>query len=230
MATLLVALLPPIAGLAEKLGWVHMIQHTALMMVAAPLFVLGSPGSHMSAALPSGWSRMLWRQARRIRVWRLPYFQVSQPILIWLLFALTLWIWHVPVLYEGALRSRFVHDLQHLTFFLTAALFWQALLHPIRRRRLNQGLGVLYLFLASIHSTALGVLMALSPVVWYPTYESTAPAMGYPALLDQQIAGYIMWMPACMMYAAIAVALCASWLLGMRDPLPGRREGHVQGA
>ena len=70
--------------------------------------------------------------------------------------------------------------------------------------------------------------MALSPVAWYPFYEATAPAMGYSALADQQIAGYIMWMPACMIYAAIAVALGAAWLSGMRDPLPGRQENHAR--
>ena len=67
-----------------------------------------------------------------------------------------------------------------------------------------------YLFLASVHSTALGVLMAVSPVVWYPFYKTTTPAFGIDPLADQQLAGYIMWMPACMIYAAVAVTLFAA--------------------
>ncbi len=225
---LLVALVSPLDTYAGKLGWVHMIQHTTLMMVAAPLFILGTPGSFMLWALPGVWRRRLWRPQQWVQRFRLPYFSFSQPILIWLLFAFTLWVWHIPILYEGALRSQFLHDIQHLTFFLTACLFWQALLHPMARRRLNQGLGVLYLFLAMIHSTALGVLMAFSPVVWYPYYEDTTPALGYSPLTDQHLAGYIMWMPACMIYAAIAIALFASWLIGLRDKDSEKLEFNVQ--
>ncbi len=222
VSTLLLALVSPVNTLAEKLGWVHMIQHTVLMMISAPLFIAASPGGGILWAFPVSWRARLWRVKRKTRSWRLPHYSISQPIIIWLIFAVTLWIWHIPVLYEGALQSRFIHDLQHLSFFLTACLFWQALFHPLRRRRLNQGLGVLYLFLTSIHSTALGVLMAFSPVVWYPYYENTAPALGYSALEDQQIAGYIMWMPACMLYSAIAIALFAAWIRDLRDPMPAQ--------
>lgn len=230
IAVLLAALVSPIDAYSGKLGWVHMIQHMLLMMVAAPLFILGAPARTISWALPGSWKRSYRLAMRRLLRWRLPRYSLSQPILIWLLFAATLWIWHLPVLYEGALRSRPVHDLQHITFFAAAGLFWQALLHPLTRRRLNQGLGVFYLFLASIHSTALGALMAISPVVWYPYYAATTPALGYSPLQDQQLAGYIMWMPACMIYLAIAVALAASWLMRMREPGPARMNGNAQGA
>lgn len=215
--TLCIALLSPLDSLSERLGWVHMVQHTVLMMVAAPLFIAGAPGQVILRALPRKWRRRTWRLKRWSVASHLPWYGMRQPIVVWVLFGLTLWIWHLPVLYQAALQISWVHDVQHLAFFLTSCLFWQALLHPLRNRRLDVGLGVLYLFLASVHSTALGVLMAVSPVVWYPYYKTTTPAFGIDPLADQQLAGYIMWMPACMIYAAVAVTLFAAWLRDLSE-------------
>jgi len=54
--------------------------------------------------------------------------------------------------------------------------------------------------------------MALAPKVWYPFYESRAPRWKLTGLEDQQVAGLIMWMPACMIYAVIAAVLLGLWL------------------
>jgi cytochrome c oxidase assembly factor CtaG len=58
----------------------------------------------------------------------------------------------------------------------------------------------------------LGVFMALAPGVWCETYATRAPAWGMAALRDQQLAGFIMWMPACMIYALVAAVVFATWL------------------
>lgn len=75
-----------------------------------------------------------------------------------------------------------------------------------------RGPAVVYLFLTSLHATVLGVFMALAPRLWYPTYAGRTEPWGVSALEDQQLAGYIMWMPACMAYAVIAAWLFATWL------------------
>jgi len=71
---------------------------------------------------------------------------------------------------------------------------------------------VLYLFATTLHATALGAFMALAPRVWYPDYEGRTVAWGLTALEDQQIAGLIMWMPGCLVYAAVAAGLLVVWL------------------
>lgn len=68
-------------------------------------------------------------------------------------------------------------------------------------------MGIPYLFVTSLHAMILGVLMALSPVVWYTPYIATAPRFGLSALQDQNAAGLIMWMPAGTTYVAVAVFL-----------------------
>ncbi|MFP5501148.1 MAG: cytochrome c oxidase assembly protein [Candidatus Sericytochromatia bacterium] len=215
LAALLVALVSPIAPMAERLNAVHMVQHMTIMMVAAPLVVAGSPGLAVLQALPARLRRATGRGFRRSAAARSGWYLLWQPALMFVLYALTLWVWHLPTLYQAALAHPLLHDLQHVMFFVAACLFWRVVLDPLSRLRLGAVPGVLYLFLTSIHAMFLGVFMALSPRAWYPFYEGTAPAFRLSALQDQQIAGAIMWMPACALYAVVAAWLFAVWL---REP------------
>lgn len=205
MATIFVALVSPIDALSDVLAWVHMLQHTLLMMVAAPLVAFGAPGQMALWALP------VKRNLARIFRW----LRFSRPLLAWILYAITLWIWHLPLLYEAALADPLIHDLQHLAFFGSSFLFWRVLLEPYIGDRFHPGTGIVYLFVSSIHAMMLGVLMALSPTVWYRPYESRAPLYGFSALEDQQLAGYIMWMPAGLTYVIVAAVLLTRLL---REP------------
>jgi putative membrane protein len=210
------ALLSPVDAVGEDLSFVHMVQHMLLMNVAAPLFVAGSPTFVLAWGLPEGrrgWSRTLY-----VHAFRLPQEPLLwQPLFVGTLFAVTLWIWHHPVLYQAALRDPLLHDAQHLSFFLTACLFWRVCLDPLGQRRLSPPAAVPYLFATSIHSSALGIFLALSPHVWYGHYESRTPAWGFTPLEDQQLAGLWMWMPGCLMYPAVAAMLVSTWLAGLAE-------------
>lgn len=208
---LVTALLSPIDTLGEELFWMHMIQHMIIMMVAAPLMAAGAPDFVMIWSLPLRWRRRLGGIKRKVDSWQSPWYFLWQPLLLWPLFAFTLWIWHLPRFYEATLHSYWIHAFQHISFFVTSFLFWRVLLDPISRLRLSTGMGVLYLFATSLHAMLLGVFMTLSPRVWYPTYGITAPAWNLTALEDQQLAGLIMWMPACTIYGIVASAIFLNW-------------------
>jgi putative membrane protein len=209
IAALSAALLSPIARLSEALLGVHMIQHLLLMLVAAPLLVAASPALVCAWALPGAWRGALarvWAALRR----RSPARRLAwHPLVAWLSFALVLWIWHLPRLYQAALQQPRIHDLQHLGFFAGACLYWRVMFDPLGRTRLGPVAVVVYVFTTSLHGMLLGVLLALSPRLWYPFYAGTTQAWGLSAIEDQQIAGFIMWMPACALYAAIAVGVLA---------------------
>lgn len=210
LASLVLSLLSPIATLSEQLLWVHMIQHMLLMLVAAPLLMAASPGWVATWALPR---RLRVGLARAwARLGRATQGLARHPVLAWLSFALVLWIWHLPVLYEAAVQHPRIHDLQHLAFFAAACLYWRVMFDPLGRARLGPVSVVAYIFTTSLHGMLLGVLVALSPRVWYPIYQQTAPNWGMTAIEDQQVAGFIMWMPVCAVYAGIAVAILAVWL------------------
>lgn len=212
MGALFLALVSPIDVYSDELSWMHMIQHMMLMGVAAPLLVAGSPFLVSLWAMPLTWRRGFGTLKRRLERCRPARYLLWQPVLMWTIFAFTLWIWHVPRFYEATLSDELFHDFQHFSFVAVSCLFWRVLLDPVSRLRLGRGVGVLYLFLTSLHATFLGVFMTISPQVWYPFYESRAPRWNLSALEDQQIAGLIMWMPACFVYAFIAALLLGWWL------------------
>ncbi|WP_166825817.1 cytochrome c oxidase assembly protein [Thalassoroseus pseudoceratinae] len=205
---IVLALVTPLDVLSEQLVSGHMLQHLLLMMVAAPLFVLGASARMMFFGLPRFWRRRInwWR---RYRFGRQLSAASKNPLFAWSVQALILWLWHLPRFYEVALTHLAIHDLQHLSFFLSALLFWRVLLDLDRRRRLSWGASVIYLFTTLLHTMALGVFMALSPQVWYPAYEQRSLAWGLTPLEDQQIAGFLMWMPGAMMYGLVGAILLA---------------------
>ena len=86
------------------------------------------------------------------------------------------------------------------------------LFDPWAKFLFSRGAGIVYLFTTSLHATVLGVLMALAPTVWYPIYAGRTEIWGLTALEDQQLAGLIMWMPACAAYAVAGVLLLVRWL------------------
>jgi putative membrane protein len=208
LLTLFVALISPLDALGSALFSAHMVQHLLLMMVAAPLMALGEPLLVSLWALPVRWRRALarrWIRARRLRdIWR----AISVPAVAWLLHVGFLWSWHLPVLYERALRSDEVHAMEHATFFLTALLFWW-LLSRRHGRRMRVGGAVAYLFGAALLSTILGAAITMSRRPWYPSHFGTTQAWGLAPLEDQQLAGLLMWIPAGIVYLVPLVPLLA---------------------
>jgi putative membrane protein len=209
-----VALLSPLDVLSGQLSSAHMVQHMLLITVAAPLLVLGSPTLVLAWGLLPGDER-LGRSALRF-LFRLPQDGLLwQPLLVWTLFAALLWSWHHPTLYQAALADPLVHDAQHLSFLAIACLFWRLCLDPLSVRRLSAPAAIPYLFATSAHSAALGIFLALSPGPWYFAYADRTIAGGLTPLEDQQLAGLIMWMPACLIFPAASATLFASWLAGL---------------
>jgi len=208
--SLVIALVSPLDALGGILFSAHMAQHEILMVVAAPLLVLGRPLLAFLWALPP--------PARaRIGAWtQMPAFAsawtaISGAFAATLLHAAALWIWHLPSLYQATLHSDFIHSLQHISFLGTAALFWWALMHG-RYGRLGYGAAVLYVFVTAVHSGALGALVTLSPRLLYPIYATSTRAWGLDPIEDQQLAGLIMWVPAGVVLTVLGLALFAAWL------------------
>ena len=194
-----IALLSPLDRWSDVFFSVHMTQHEILMLLSAPLMVLGRPNLAALHVVPS--------LGRFARVWEL----VTGPVTVLVLHAVVLWVWHIPAMFETALHHETIHAFQHLGFFITAALFWFALLHG-RYGRLGYGVGVVYVFFTAMHTQLLGALLTFGSHIWYPTHAARTAAAGGDALADQQLAGVLMWVPFGLMFLCIALALFAAWL------------------
>jgi len=210
IATLVIALLSPLDRLSDVLFSAHMGQHELLMLVAAPLLVMGKPWLTAAWALPDRWRGAVLSLGQAPAL-RQPFRALTAPVAILVLHALALWIWHVPGLFEGAMRHEGVHALQHACFFVTAALFWWALVQG-RYGRGGYGAGLLFVFITGMHSGILGALITFGRRLWYPLYDARARAAGLDPLRDQQLAGLLMWIPAGVILTVLGLALLAAWL------------------
>jgi cytochrome c oxidase assembly factor CtaG len=205
--TLGVALISPVHALGTVLFAAHMVQHELLMLVAAPLLVLGRPLPRFLRALPLPWRRQLGTVSQSLRhSWR----ALPHPLIAWILHAAALWVWHVPRLFQATLTSELAHACQHLSFFGTALYFWWALLHGHQKLQ-DYGVAVLAVFTTALHSSLLGALLTLAPTPWYAVYAHTA-AWGLTPLEDQQLGGLIMWIPAGAIYLLAALTLSVELL------------------
>jgi cytochrome c oxidase assembly factor CtaG/cytochrome c2 len=205
-----VALASPIAWVSQILFSVHMTQHMLLMLVVAPLLAFGQP------LLAWLWVFGDGSRSRIAGAFRSPWFlrgwqALSAPLSVFVIQAVALWVWHIPSWYAAALHSDAVHAVQHLCFVLAGSLFWWAMVHG-RYGRMGYGLGVLYVFLTAVHTGALGALLTVAPSVWYGDHARQAIAWRFDALVDQQLAGLLMWVPASVIFIVLGLALFAAWL------------------
>jgi putative membrane protein len=204
------AILPPLDAAAVQLFSAHMSQHELMMLVGAPLLTAGRPLPKVLGGLPPG-ARVLaahvLQSAPAAGAWR----ALTMPVVAWVLHGLAVWVWHVPALYQLAVRNEGVHALQHAMFVGTAVLFWWGVLYG-RYGRAGYGAAAFFVFLTVVHSGMLGAAVALAPSPLYPDYAASSHAHGVDPLADQQLAGLIMWIPAGLILTVLGIGLFAAWL------------------
>lgn len=222
---LAIALVSPVHTVGEVLFSAHMAQHELIMLAAAPLLVLGRPLVPYVWALPLEWRRAVaapLAEPTAASLWR----WATQPFHAWWIHGVALWAWHIPLLYQATISSDLVHILQHLSFLLSALLFWWSLLRNPRARG-QHGVAAMYVFGTALHSSILGALLTFAPSLWYPVYGRTAEAWGLTALEDQQLGGLIMWIPAGIVYTAAGLAFVAAWLRESETQVLGERTARA---
>lgn len=202
---LVAALVTPLDALGARLFAAHMVQHELLMVVAAPLLVLGRPLAAWTWAFSPGQRQRIGVTTRRRRL-AAGWAGITRPLTAWGLHAVALWAWHVPVLFQAALHHESVHILQHASFLVTALLFWWAVVGGDPRST-RGGFALAYLLTTMMHTGALGALLTFAPTVWYPAYELGGGALGLSPLEDQQLGGLIMWVPGGVAYLLAGLAL-----------------------
>lgn len=196
-----------VAALSLPLGALfstHMAQHALLSLAAAPLLVLGAPQIALIWALPRAW------RSRIPALPRLP--RAGRPALLaeaCLLAAATLWLWHLPGLYEAALHGPGLHAAAHGSFLGTAALFWWAVGlggGPV------SGASVVALFAMGLQNSALSALILAAREPWFGDHARAALLCDLAPLDDQRLAGLIMMLPCDAVYLGAALGLGAIWL------------------
>jgi putative membrane protein len=193
---------------AERLFFMHMIQHLLLIMVVPPLLLLANPFPFMLWGLPGGRElgrRLFTPSARFRRALR----GLTRPGMVWVTFVAVLWSWHDPYLYGLAQGPGWIHDLEHLLFFGTGMLFWWHAIGagPRLHGRLSPLARIGYLLAAGVANLLPGVIIALADTPLYPYYAAVSRPAGITLLQEQSLSGIIMWVPGTMMYWMAALVI-----------------------
>ena len=185
---MLIVAASPLAHLDHHLLTAHMVQHLLVMLVAAPLILLGA-----RSIVPQ---------------WRPPL------TLCWLAGAVTVLAWHVPAIFELALQSHSWHHFEHASFLVAGIVFWWPVFQPVPYSRWSVPV---YLFLATLPCDALSAFLAFCDHVVYRPYQSIPGGhFGLSSLDDQALAGALMWVTVTFAYLIPALLLTARLLSSKR--------------
>jgi cytochrome c oxidase assembly factor CtaG len=202
LLTLALSLMSPIDVLSGQLFFMHMTQHLLLTMVAVPLLLIGNPFPVLMWGLPRKARRPVSAVLSERSPLRRPLAIATSPGVVWLLYISALIGWHDPALYNLALRNGFVHDLQHLSFFITTALLWWHVLGvaPRLHRSMSVGQRIVYTISVVPVNMIIGVVIAFAPSPIYSHYLDVPRLLGLSVMQDQMIAGILMWIPGSEMF------------------------------
>jgi cytochrome c oxidase assembly factor CtaG len=164
---------------ADELLYAHMIEHLLLSDVAALLIVLGLTGPLLAPVLRI-------RAFDRLRV-------LTHPAIAFPLWAINLYVWHLPVFYEAALRHSGVHALEHAMFLSFGVLMWMPLFGPLPTPSwFGNFAKLLYIVAVRLTGTVLGNVFVWSGTVFYPFYRHGDATAHLSPVTDQNLAGAIM--------------------------------------
>jgi cytochrome c oxidase assembly factor CtaG len=182
----------PIDDQADKLLWVHMIQHLMLADVASLLIVLGFTGPLLQPLLT-------FRAGRPLR-------RLTHPVVAISLFTINLYVWHLPFLYQAVLTDTSLHVLEHMLFLGTGVLLWMPLFGPLPKPQwFGKGAHVIYTVGIWAPAMVMANVFMWSDTVMYPDYSKTAEAAGITPIADQSTSGAIL-MGACTILALMIFA------------------------
>ena len=218
---LFIALNGPIHDLSDSyLFSVHMVQHLLLTMLVVPLLIAGTPGWMLRPALRN---RAVAGVARAI----------TKPAAAFSIFNLTLAVWHVPAVYDVAMRNHGVHIVQHLCFLVAATLMWWPLMSPLPELpRASFPAQMLYTFLLTLPMSLIGVIITYAGGVLYPAYQSAPRIAGLSPMDDQLIGGLIMWIPGGFIFLGVLTVVFFRWSAteGGNDREAGGRRREAESA
>jgi cytochrome c oxidase assembly factor CtaG len=198
----IVGALVGLGGLSDELFWAHMAEHLIIADVGALLLVLGLTGPVLAPILRIG-------LFDRLRV-------IAHPLVALPLWAIDLYLWHVPVLHEAAVRHGGVHALQHLCFIFFGANVWMCLFGPLPMPQwFGTGWKAAYILAVRLVGAVLANALLFGSA-FYDVYASGEAAHGITAADDQVVAGSIM-----MVEESILTICLFCWLF-----LKAAREGE----
>jgi putative membrane protein len=179
LVVLEIALSAPVDRISDQLLLAHMAEHLLIGDVAALLLVLGLTGPMMAPLLRN-------RVLSKLRV-------LSHPVVAIVVWGVNFYAWHIPFLYQAALRHDALHALEHATFLAFGIAVWMALLGPLPKPRwFSNSARLIYIVAVRLIGTVLANVMIFGGAVFYPYYLPGDAHWHISPIADQVAAGGLM--------------------------------------
>jgi cytochrome c oxidase assembly factor CtaG len=179
LIVLAIALSPPIDTLSDQLLAVHMAEHLLIGDIAALLIVLGCTGPLLAPLLRN-------RVIGKLRV-------LTHPVVAILTWAVNFYVWHIPALYQAALRHGAIHAIEHASFLGFGIAMWMALLGPLPKPAwFSNAWRLVYIIAVRLIGAVLGNALVFAGTVFYPYYHAGDAHHHIGQLTDQITAGAVM--------------------------------------
>jgi cytochrome c oxidase assembly factor CtaG len=199
----------------------HMLQHLLLITIAPALILLGAPALPLLQGFPQSIARSVAGPVVRSGFVKSIGRFVTNPAICWLAAAIALMAWHVPAVFDLALRWDWLHEIEHASFLGIGLLFWWPVIQPWPSNpRWPRWSIPLYLFCATLPCDALSAFLAFCDRVVYSSYLSAPRVFKISPLQDQEFAAALMWTCVTIIFLIPAAAVTIRLLSSQRTHLP----------
>lgn len=184
----------------------HMIEHIVILLIVPPLLL-------------SGTNPQLLEKLHHSKFRKTGDVLFSTPV-AWVLGIGAMYFWHIPSLFDAMKKSMSLHIIHIVSLLILGIIFIWPVYTPIQWKKLSPLQSALYLFIACVGCTILGILITFGPTSLYIPYFTGGSAAiwslvrdnwGITASIDQQAAGLIMWVPACFIYITNIMVMLAGY-------------------
>jgi cytochrome c oxidase assembly factor CtaG len=216
-----IAICSPLESFDDVSLTVHMVQHLLLAIIAPPLLLLGAPELPLLRGLPQSLARRVVSPFLRLPFTKKLGHLVSNPAICLLVATLALIGWHIPAVFELALRWNWLHKVEHASFLGVGLMFWWPIIQPWPSTpRWPEWTIPLYLFVATLPCDALSGFLTFCDRVVYPSYISAPRVFGFSPLEDQECAAALMWVAVTIIFLVPAVLVTLKILSPGRSDFP----------
>ncbi len=217
------ALIFPAQLLGNKYAFsAQMISHVLILLVAAPLMVAGIEADNKFKNLLIKFSRLMY----------------AHPVISWLTGVGIMWFWHIPYIYnhfmvngmmENNFNTEIIMLIHNSSLLIAGFIFSWPIITPYKNLKLKGLHGILYLSIACVFCSLLGLIITFAPIGMYlsmPVMYATQAMQANVQMQsqDQQAAGLIMWVPCCFIYLSGAMILIMQW---MNEKIPAAKEHKI---
>ncbi len=212
VAAMFLSLQSPIDPMAERLFWMHQVQHLLLRMIGPMLIALAAPQGTLVAGLPQGFSRRVFAPVAWNRSVGGTFRFLIRPEIAFALFLAALYVWQIPRLHNASVLNDAIHYTMHVTMLLAGLLFWFLIFD---RRDPPKGISypvrALMLIGAIVSNILLGAITTLKETVLYTAYDVAGRLFDINPLTDETTGGFVIWIPGSMMCIIAIIVVMHRW-------------------